>query len=166
MRDLAQNSSKPVQKGVPEWPSEGVSGALQTPDPLIGCGLLSISSVVLGGLGPWEGVQNDPFLDPLLSPPGQNHPNNTGEMRHFWPGPAKRVKKGYPKMTQKQLFWGGFGPVFDPFLDPLLDPPGQKGPNNTGEMRHFWPGPAKRVKKGYPQNGSFWTPPRAPGGPK
>jgi hypothetical protein len=50
----------------------------------------------------------------------------------------------------------------DPFLDPLLDPPGQKGPNNTGEMRHFWPGPAKRVKKGYPQNGSFWTPPGTP----
>jgi hypothetical protein len=68
MRDLAQNSSKPVKKGVPEWPLGGVLGPPQTPDPLIGHRLLSISSVILDPQGPWEGSKMTHFGVPPKSP--------------------------------------------------------------------------------------------------
>ena len=61
MRDLAQNSSKRVKKGVPEWPLGGVLGPPQTPDPPSGLRLLSISSVILEGQGPWEGSKMTHF---------------------------------------------------------------------------------------------------------
>ena len=56
-----RRGQKGVKKGVPEWPLGGVLGPPQTPDPLIGCGLLSISSVILEGLGPWEGSKMTHF---------------------------------------------------------------------------------------------------------
>ena len=157
---------KTGQKGVPEWPLGGVLGPPQTPDPLIGCGLLSISSVILDPQGPWEGSKMTHFGVPLFDPFWQVRARNDAFHRCYLDPSGQGGSEGGPKRGQKQAKNSCFGVVFDPFLDPLLSPPGQNHPNNTGEMRHFWPGPAKRGQKGVPQNGSFWTPPRAPGGPK
>ena len=120
---------KPGQEGSQKGSKKGVkttlldpSGTPQTPDPVVGCGLLAISSVILAPRGPGGVIQGSKmthFGVPLFDPFGRSGP----EMTHFtgviWTLLARGVQKGVQKGV---------------ILDPLNDPPGPLGAKMTEEM--------------------------------
>ena len=94
-------------------------GVIQTPNPLIGCGLLAISSVIWPDMDP-QGViqgskrgQNGSFWG------SQNDPSD----EWFWPfsppKPGQEGSKKGPKWVILDPFWTPpgalLGPLFDPF---------------------------------------------------
>ena len=103
-------------------------GVIQTPDPLLGCGLLAISSVIWADMAP-QGViqgskrgQNGSFWG------SQNDPSD----RWFWPfSPPKPGQEGSQKGSKK-----GSKP-------PLLDPSGTPPRGSRGHLKarrsYFWP---------------------------
>ena len=150
MRDLAQNSSKPVQKGVPEWPLGGVLGPPRPPDPLLGHRLLAISSVILAPRGPGGVIQGPKRGQNGSFWGSQNDPSD----EWFWPfSPPKPGQEGSQKGSKKGVKTTPFGPLWDP-----------SDPRSSNWMRTFGHFFSHLARYGPPgghsgvQKGSFWHP--------
>ena len=148
MRDLAQNSSKPVQKGVPEWPLGGVLGPPRPPDPLLGHRLLAISSVILAPRGPGGVIQGSKRGQNGSFWGSQNDPSD----EWFWPfSPPKPGQEGSKRGSKM----GHFGPLQTPSRPPqgpfkgaeilllaissvILAPRGPGGVIQGSKMTPFW----------------------------
>ena len=88
-------------------------GVIQTPDPLLGCGLLAISSVILAPRGPGGVIQGPKRGQNGSFWGSQNDPSD----RWFWPfSPPKPGQEGSKKGSKK----GSKPPLLDP-LGPLWE---------------------------------------------
>ena len=86
-------------------------GVIQTPDPLIGCGLLAISSVILAPRGPGGVIQGSkmthfggPFWTPFLTPFELSWAKPRGQPHMGVPIPSEGVQKGVQKGVKNRSF--------------------------------------------------------------